>query len=213
MAEEMAHACETRVDFLWVLYDRLLKVSQNIVRALWSDQAEGVPANQVAAWPEHAVDRFEAWRVSSARGGARITLTFAISWYSGINLGQLATMGATSQVDLAQREEAIDFRAHELTSYATLYTYYPELREDGMPLPQDDYGFPIFASEEEVGSSLEECEGDGGSTKAAAGGEAESFVQGTHPPAGDAEEPLTGGSEVPPTGDVEVSPNDDAEAD
>lgn len=29
--EEMAHACKTRVDFLQVLWDRLLRASQNVV--------------------------------------------------------------------------------------------------------------------------------------------------------------------------------------
>ena len=68
-AEEMSHVCETRVNIPWVLYDLLLKVSQNIVRGLWPDQVEGVPASRVTTWMEHAVDRFDAWRALTARGG------------------------------------------------------------------------------------------------------------------------------------------------
>ena len=71
------------------------------------------------------MDRFDAWRASTARCGDRMALTFFLSWYSGINLDKLATMRAASQVHLTQHEEAIDFWAHELASYATMDTYYP----------------------------------------------------------------------------------------
>lgn len=71
------------------------------------------------------MDRSDAWRASATRDGARTAPTIALSWYSGINLDRLATMRAASQVDLAWREDAIGFRAHELASYVTLDTYYP----------------------------------------------------------------------------------------
>lgn len=102
------------------------------------------------------------------RGGARVTLTFALSWYSGIKLDQLATMRAASQIDLAQCEEAIGFRAHKLSCYAVLDTYYPELGEDSVPLVEDDYDVPNVSSKEEVGSSLEEREDDDGAAEAVA---------------------------------------------
>ncbi|KAE8800371.1 hypothetical protein D1007_24147 [Hordeum vulgare] len=84
--EEMAHACERWVYFVPVHYDRLQAMGQDNVRSLWPDQAEGVHVIRVLAWLEHAVDRFNAWRASAARGGARVALTFALSWYSSINL-------------------------------------------------------------------------------------------------------------------------------
>ncbi|KAE8812616.1 hypothetical protein D1007_10315 [Hordeum vulgare] len=132
----------------------------------------------------------------------------------GINLDLLATIRAALQADLVRRKEAIGFRAHELSIYMALQTYYPELGEDGVPLLEDDYGVPIVAGEEEVGSNMEVPKKNAGDAEAAAMGVAESSAQGTRPPAGDGkvsptggiDVPPTGGGDMPPTGDMEVAP-------
>ncbi|KAE8767634.1 hypothetical protein D1007_60976 [Hordeum vulgare] len=156
-----------------------------------ADRVEGVPESRVATWLGHAAHRFDAWRASTARAGARIALSFAVSWYFGVNLERLSTLRAV-HADLTSHEEDISFRAHELASYATLDTYFPELGEDGVPILEDDYGVLIIAGNEEVASNSEEPEGDEGATEAAAGGADKSSAQETQPRANDGEVQPTG---------------------
>ena len=56
-------------------------------------RSETIPhtPSRTADWLEVAVGRFEAWKASTARLGARRALEFVRAWYPGLNLEQLRT--------------------------------------------------------------------------------------------------------------------------
>ena len=57
-------------------------------------------ASQTSDWLEVAIGRFEAWKGSCARAGARRALEFVKGWYPGLNLDQLATLRAEAGEEL-----------------------------------------------------------------------------------------------------------------
>ena len=59
--------------------------------ALWPGVAVPRTPSRTADWLEVAVGRFEAWKTSAARSGARRALEFVKAWYPGLSLDHLAT--------------------------------------------------------------------------------------------------------------------------
>lgn len=130
-----------------------------------------------------------------------MALTFAHSWYLSISLGQMATMRVEGKADLVRRDKAIEFRVNELASYDVLDTYYPELGEDGAPMPEYELSVPISCNDEEVGSILEELAADDEVGEADVVGWDVSSVEAVEPPASN----VKCGQKTPPPGDVEMS--------
>ena len=62
-----------------------------VLAALWPDEVVPHTPSRTADWMEVAVVRFEAWKASAARSGARRALEFVRAWYPGLDLAQLTT--------------------------------------------------------------------------------------------------------------------------
>ena len=69
--------------------------------ALWPGQVVPRTPSRTADWLEVAVRRFEAWKASAARSGARQALEFVKAWYPGLTLDQLATWRQQADAELA----------------------------------------------------------------------------------------------------------------
>ena len=118
---------------------------------------------RVALWLEHAKARLEVWKASAARAGAQMALRFVTSWYSGINLDQLATMHDVPEAEQAAREGALVRRANELASYVDPDELLPALGNDGEPVAEDSFGNPQGPDDEEVAGENTASSTDGGS--------------------------------------------------
>ena len=70
---------------------RLQHVGAQVLAALWPGKVVPRTPSRTADWLEVAVGRFEAWKASAARSGARRALEFVKAWYPELSLDQLAT--------------------------------------------------------------------------------------------------------------------------
>ena len=90
--------------------------------ALWPGQAVPRTPSRTADWLEVAVGRFEAWKASAARSGARRALEFVKAWYPGLNLDQLATWRQQADTELEPARPAIIPRASAIADYTNTST-------------------------------------------------------------------------------------------
>ena len=79
--------------------------------ALWPGQVVPRTPSRTADWLEVAVGRFEAWKASAARSGARRALEFVKAWYPGLSLDQLATWRQQADTELEPARPTIIRRA------------------------------------------------------------------------------------------------------
>ena len=70
---------------------RLQRVGAQVLAALWPGEVIPRTPSRTADWLEVAAGRFEAWKASAARSGARRALEFVKAWYLELSLDQLAT--------------------------------------------------------------------------------------------------------------------------
>ena len=63
--------------------------------------------SRTADWLEVAVGRFEVWKASAARSGARRALEFVRAWYLGQDLAQLTTWRQEANEELEAVRPAI----------------------------------------------------------------------------------------------------------
>ena len=89
--EEQLLAIQARIQPAHRLLRRLQRAGAQVLAALWPGQVVPRTPSQTADWLEVAVGRFEAWKASAARSGARRALEFVKAWYPGLSLDQLAT--------------------------------------------------------------------------------------------------------------------------
>ena len=73
------------------LLRRLQHAGAQVLAFLWPGEVVPRTPSQTADWLELAVGRFEAWKASTARSGARRAVEFAKAWYPELSLDQLAT--------------------------------------------------------------------------------------------------------------------------
>ena len=148
-----------------------------------------------------AAGRFEAWKASAARSGARRALEFAKAWYPGLSLDQLATWRQEADEELEAVQPAIIQRASAMADFTDTSAFAPEVNEDGIAHPEEWFGLNPADGEdsaEEIDSS-DEGEGEEGEDDedAAPDGEATSPPQPDRASSNDAEtrQPVT-----PPAG-------------
>ena len=89
--EEQLLAIQARIQPAHRLLRRLQRAGAQVLAALWPGQVVPRTPSRTADWLEVAVGRFEAWKASAARSGARQALEFVKAWYPGLSLDQLAT--------------------------------------------------------------------------------------------------------------------------
>ena len=85
-------------------------------RALYPDNPDVSSLEERVDMLKGAKDRLQLWRSSSARAGADAALTFIMSWYEDIKLGQIRTLReggiwSTKPELIAIREQAANFMA------------------------------------------------------------------------------------------------------
>ena len=93
--------------------------------------------SRTADWLEVAVGRFEAWKASAARSGARRALEFVKAWYPGLNLDQLATWRQQADMKLEPARPAIIRRASAIADYTDTNVFAPEVDDNGVAQPED----------------------------------------------------------------------------
>ena len=124
--------------------------------ALWPGQVVPRTPSRTADWLEVAVGRFEAWKASAARSGARRALEFVKAWYPGLSLDQLATWRQQADTELAR--PAIIRRASAIADYTDTSVFAPEVDDNGVAQPEEWFGLNPADGEdsaEEIDSSDE----------------------------------------------------------
>ena len=74
--EEQLLAIQARIQPAHRLLRRLQRAGAQVLAALWPGQVVPRTPSRTADWLEVAVGRFEAWKASAARSGARRALEF-----------------------------------------------------------------------------------------------------------------------------------------
>nr|XP_020152677.1 uncharacterized abhydrolase domain-containing protein DDB_G0269086-like [Aegilops tauschii subsp. strangulata] len=143
---------------------RLQRVRARVLTTLWPDSLIPRTPSRTAEWLEVAVGRFEAWKGSAARPGARRALEFVKAWYPGLHLAQLATFRLEAAPELAAASLDQTHRAAAIADYADTFMFVSELNEEGAEVPPNWFGMnPEYEEDsvEEIASSDEgEDEGD-----------------------------------------------------
>ena len=174
--EEQLLAIQARIQPAHRLLRRLQRAGSQVLAALWPGQVVPRTPSRTADWLEVAVGRFEAWKASAARSGARRALEFVKAWYPGLNLDQLATWRQQANTELEPARPAIIRRASAIADYTDTNVFAPEVDDNGVAQPEDWFGLdPAHGkdSAEEIDSSDEgEGEEEEGEGAEPAGGEA-----------------------------------------
>lgn len=129
-----------------------------MLSALWPGEVIPRTPSQTADWLEVAAGRFEAWKASAARAGARRALEFVRAWYPGLDLTQLATWRQEANEELEAVRPAIIQRASAIAEYTDTSAFVPELNDDGVALSEEWFGMNPADGEdsaEEIDSSDE----------------------------------------------------------
>ena len=126
--------------------------------ALWPNEVVPRTPSRTTDWLEVAVGRFEAWKASAARSGARRALEFVKARYPGLSLDQLATWRQQADTELEPARPAIIRRASVIAYYTDTSVFAPEVDDNGVAQPEDWFGLdPAYGedSAEEIDSSDE----------------------------------------------------------
>ena len=126
--------------------------------ALWPGEVIPRTPSRSTDWLEVAFGRFEAWKASAARSGARRALEFVRAWYPGLNLDQLCTWREKADEELEAVRPAIIQRASAIADFTDTSAFAPEVNEDGVAQPEEWFGLNPADGEdsaEEIDSSDE----------------------------------------------------------
>ena len=129
--------------------------------------------SRTADWLEVVVGRFEAWKASAARSGARRALEFVKAWYPGLSLDELATWRQQADTKLEPAQPAIIRRASAIADYTNTSVFAPEVDDNGVAQPEEWFGLNPADGEdsaEEMDSSDEGEEEEEGEDAEPAGG-------------------------------------------
>ena len=84
--EEQLLAIQARLQPAHRMLRRLQRTGAQVLAALWPGEVVPRTPSRTADWLEVAIGRFEAWKASAARSGARRALEFVKAWYPELNL-------------------------------------------------------------------------------------------------------------------------------
>ena len=143
---------------------RLQRAGAQVLAALWPGEVVPRTPSRTADWLEVAVGRFEAWKASAARSGARRALEFVKAWYPGLSLDQLATWWQQADTELEPARPAIIRRASAIADYTDTSAFAPEVDDNGVAQPEEWFGLTPADGEdsaEEIDSSDEGEEEEG----------------------------------------------------
>ena len=137
---------------------RLQRVGAQVLAALWPGEVVPRTPSRTADWLEVAFGRFEAWKASAARSGARRALEFVKAWYPELSLDQLATWRQEADEELEAVRPAITQRTSAIADYTDTSAFAPEVDDDGIAQPEEWFGLNPADGEdlaEEIDSSDE----------------------------------------------------------
>ena len=82
-------AMAARVEPITMLGYELRQAAEELYRLLWPTETLPQDLSNLITWLEKAPDRFLDWKESATRAGADMVLSFVLSWYNEVDLGQL----------------------------------------------------------------------------------------------------------------------------
>ncbi|XP_071683509.1 uncharacterized protein [Lolium perenne] len=88
MEDHMA-SMAARIEPITKLGWELRKAAEELVPMLWPEEAVPQDISGLISSMERAPDRFLDWKESATRAGADMALSFVLSWYNEVDLGQL----------------------------------------------------------------------------------------------------------------------------
>jgi hypothetical protein len=86
---ELAASVKGRLRAVATLGKQLRTAATSVFKTLWLGWEEPSTVSQLAQWMALVPNRVEVWKESAARAGVEHALSFALSWYKGIDLDQL----------------------------------------------------------------------------------------------------------------------------
>ncbi|KAK1670020.1 hypothetical protein QYE76_058179 [Lolium multiflorum] len=84
----------------------LRKAAEELVPMLWPDKEAPQDISSLTSLIEQAPDRFIDWKGSATRAGADMALSFVLSWYNEVDLGQLEYRRAGVEEELSADQKA-----------------------------------------------------------------------------------------------------------
>ncbi|KAK1652409.1 hypothetical protein QYE76_070214 [Lolium multiflorum] len=87
--EDHLASMSARIEPITKLGWELRKAAEELVPMLWPEEAVPQDISGLIAAMERAPDRFLDWKESATRAGADMALSFVLSWYNEVDLGQL----------------------------------------------------------------------------------------------------------------------------
>jgi len=162
--EEQLLAIQARLQPAHRMLRRLQRVGAQVLAALWPGEVVPRTPSRTADWLEVAVGRFEAWKASAARSGARRALEFVKAWYPELSLDQLATWQQEANTELEPMRPAIIQRASAIAGYTDTSAFAAEVDDNGVAQPEEWFGLNPADGEdsaEEIDSSDEGEEDEG----------------------------------------------------
>jgi hypothetical protein len=87
--EDYMASMAARVEPITKLGWELRKAAEELVQMLWPAETVPQDLSNLISWLERAPDRFLDWKESATRAGADMALSFVLSWYNEVDLGQL----------------------------------------------------------------------------------------------------------------------------
>ncbi|KAK1685198.1 hypothetical protein QYE76_046046 [Lolium multiflorum] len=82
------------------------ELRKELVPMLWPDVAAPQDISSLTSLIEQAPDRFIDWKGSATRAGADMALSFVLSWYNEVDLGQLEYRRAGVEEELSAEQKA-----------------------------------------------------------------------------------------------------------
>ncbi|KAK1650083.1 hypothetical protein QYE76_067888 [Lolium multiflorum] len=87
--EDHLASMAARIEPVTKLGWELRKAAEELVPMLWPEEAAPQDISGLISAMERAPDRFLDWKESATRAGADMALSFVLSWYNEVDLGQL----------------------------------------------------------------------------------------------------------------------------
>ncbi|XP_071683837.1 uncharacterized protein [Lolium perenne] len=87
--EDHLASMAARIEPVTKLGWELRKAAEELVPMLWPGEAAPQDISGLISSMERAPDRFLDWKESATRAGADMALSFVLSWYNEVDLGQL----------------------------------------------------------------------------------------------------------------------------
>nr|XP_051191452.1 uncharacterized protein LOC127305116 [Lolium perenne] len=157
--EDHLASMAARIEPVTKLGWELRKAAEELVPMLWPGEAVPQDISGLISAMERAPDRFLDWKESATRAGADMALSFVLSWYNEVDLGQLESRRAGVETKLPA-----DLKAARLARASTIAEFVDKTLfvADPNPPPSNDEEY----MDEEEAEDVPEDDPAAGSTDA-----------------------------------------------